>query len=125
MGRAATTPTTAGSSNARTGPPGSGVTPASLATGRAYASSMFFEPPVWTPYTQNITAEQTGWTQQLNIWLTPWGFLKGAEMYDATEAQQRVDGDMLTAVTWMTPDGSRNSRVIIGRVYSPRRNVHG
>lgn len=74
--------------------------PASLATGRTYASSMFFEPPVWTPYTQNIPANQTAWAQQLNIWLTPWGFLAGAETNGATAST--VDGQ--TVLSFQSPE---------------------
>src|SRR5688572_710469 len=32
-----------------------------------------------TPQTQQtITPQNTAWAQQLEIWITPWGFLKGA-----------------------------------------------
>jgi glyoxylase-like metal-dependent hydrolase (beta-lactamase superfamily II) len=41
---------------------------------------------------QNITAAQTGWTQQLEIALTPWGFLKGAAANKATVRSQRMNG---------------------------------
>ncbi len=75
--------------------------PASLARGQAYASSMFFEPPVWTAYTQNIPATQTGWAQQLNIWLTPWGFLAGAEANGATVST--VAGQ--TVLSFQSPEG--------------------
>ena len=41
-------------------------------------------------FNQNITAMQasTNWTQALNIWTTPWGFLKGAAANNATVRQQ-------------------------------------
>ena len=49
--------------------------------------------PAPTPgvFNQNITAMQAGtsWTQALNIWTTPWGFLKGAA---ASPATLRRDG---------------------------------
>lgn len=77
--------------------------PVSVASGETFAQNLFLEPPVAGTYTQNIPATQTAWGQQLEIWLTPWGFLKGAELYAATEAQQTVNGDMLTVVSWMTP----------------------
>ena len=35
-------------------------------------------------FNQNITPAQMGWTQQLEIWITPWGFLKGAAANNAT-----------------------------------------
>lgn len=41
-------------------------------------------------FTQNITAAQlqNNWTQALNVWTTPWGFLKGAAANPATVRQQ-------------------------------------
>jgi glyoxylase-like metal-dependent hydrolase (beta-lactamase superfamily II) len=39
---------------------------------------------------QNITGAQatSNWTQALNIWTTPWGFVKGAAAHNATVRQQ-------------------------------------
>jgi glyoxylase-like metal-dependent hydrolase (beta-lactamase superfamily II) len=76
---------------------------ASRATGDTFASNLFLEPPVAGVYTQNIAPDQSAWTQQLEIWLTPWGFLKGAELYGAEESQQMLDGATVTAVTWHSP----------------------
>ena len=41
-------------------------------------------------FNQNITAMQASanWNQALNIWTTPWGFLKGAAANNATVRQQ-------------------------------------
>ena len=41
-------------------------------------------------FNQNITGTQAGanWTQALNIWTTPWGFLKGAAANAATARRQ-------------------------------------
>jgi glyoxylase-like metal-dependent hydrolase (beta-lactamase superfamily II) len=47
-------------------------------------------------FNQNITPAQKNWTQQLEIWITPWGFLKGAAANDATARQ--VGGR--TVVSW-------------------------
>ncbi|MGB2713689.1 MAG: MBL fold metallo-hydrolase [Vicinamibacterales bacterium] len=48
--------------------------------------------PAPTPgvFNQNVTGTQasTNWTQALNIWTTPWGFLKGAAANNATARQQ-------------------------------------
>jgi glyoxylase-like metal-dependent hydrolase (beta-lactamase superfamily II) len=38
-------------------------------------------------FNQNITPAQNNWTQQLEIWITPWGFLKGAAANNATVRQ--------------------------------------
>jgi len=41
-------------------------------------------------FNQNITGQQasTNWNQGLNVWMTPWGFLKGAAANNATVRQQ-------------------------------------
>src|SRR5687767_7281536 len=46
--------------------------------------------PMPGQFNQNITAMQasSNWNQALNIWTTPWGFLKGAAANNATVRQQ-------------------------------------
>jgi glyoxylase-like metal-dependent hydrolase (beta-lactamase superfamily II) len=51
-------------------------------------------------FNQNITAAQTGWTQQLEIALTPWGFLKGAAANNATVRTQRMNGKTYNVVSY-------------------------
>jgi glyoxylase-like metal-dependent hydrolase (beta-lactamase superfamily II) len=43
-------------------------------------------PPTAGVFNQNITGQQlnTNWAQALNVWTTPWGFLKGAAANNAT-----------------------------------------
>jgi glyoxylase-like metal-dependent hydrolase (beta-lactamase superfamily II) len=77
--------------------------PVSLAKGETFAQNLFFAPAVAGTYTQYVAADQDGWGQQLEIWLTPWGFLRAADAYDATETAQTLDNDPVTAVTWMSP----------------------
>ena len=48
-------------------------------------------------------AAEHGWAQQLEIWITPWGFLKGAAANNATAQAQTVGGKRYQVVTWMTP----------------------
>jgi glyoxylase-like metal-dependent hydrolase (beta-lactamase superfamily II) len=47
-------------------------------------------PPMPGVFNQNITSMQasTNWNQGLNVWTTPWGFLKGAAANNATARQQ-------------------------------------
>jgi glyoxylase-like metal-dependent hydrolase (beta-lactamase superfamily II) len=52
---------------------------------------------------QNITPQNTAWAQQLEIWITPWGFLKGAAANGATVRAQTVDGRRYQAVSWNAP----------------------
>ena len=49
-------------------------------------------------FNQNITSANNGWAQQLEIWITPWGFLKGAAANNATVRTQ--GGKRI--VTWNT-----------------------
>jgi glyoxylase-like metal-dependent hydrolase (beta-lactamase superfamily II) len=49
-----------------------------------YGAPVTGGPATQTPGQQNITPQNTAWAQQLEIWITPWGFLKGAEANKAT-----------------------------------------
>jgi len=63
----------------------------SRATGRTQPPTVpGAPPPAPGEFNQNITGMQaaTNWTQGLNIWTTPWGFLKGAAANNATVRQQ-------------------------------------
>jgi len=78
--------------------------PASRATGDMFHGGLFLEEPTARPYTQQIGAQQTNWAQQLEIWLTPWGFLKGAEMNGAEGTAQTIDGARYEVISWMSPE---------------------
>lgn len=78
--------------------------PVSVASGETFAQNLFFDPAVAGTYTQNIGADQSEWRQQMEIWLTPWGFLKGAEANNPTEVTQVLDGETVTIVTWESPE---------------------
>jgi len=57
-----------------------------------------------TPQTQQlITPDTTAWGQQLEIWVTPWGFLKGAAANNAAAKAQSVGGRRYQVVTWNSP----------------------
>ena len=43
------------------------------------------------------------WTRQYDIWLTPWGFLKGAAANGATMTDLTVGGRKMKLVTWNPP----------------------
>jgi glyoxylase-like metal-dependent hydrolase (beta-lactamase superfamily II) len=51
------------------------------------------------PGQQNIAADAP-WAQQLEIWITPWGFLKGAAANNATVRAQTLNGKRYQAVTY-------------------------
>jgi glyoxylase-like metal-dependent hydrolase (beta-lactamase superfamily II) len=57
-------------------------------------------------FNQNITPANDTWAQQLEIWVTPWGFLKGAQANNATVRNQTIDRQRYQVVSWMTPQRS-------------------
>ena len=67
--------------------------PASRATGTVTASSLFVGgTPIPEPYNRRITPANPAWAQQLEIWITPWGFLQGAKVNGATVPYRACGG---------------------------------
>ena len=64
-------------------------------------------------YAQAISAQQADvsapWNNSLELYITPWGFLKGAADNNATLSRKRVDGKNYNVLTWspkvMAPSG--------------------
>jgi glyoxylase-like metal-dependent hydrolase (beta-lactamase superfamily II) len=84
-----------------------------FASSTSRATAVTWAAPVTGPvavqgqFQQNITAAQANaWAQQLEIWTTPWGFLKGAAANNATAKAQTVGGQRYQVVTWMTTQKS-------------------
>jgi len=62
---------------------------------------IFGGPGVAGTYTQNIGAGQANnWGQQLDYWITPWGFLKGADTNNPTMRMERIGGRNYKVVSW-------------------------
>jgi glyoxylase-like metal-dependent hydrolase (beta-lactamase superfamily II) len=76
--------------------------PASRATAQTFGAPPQGTPAVAGTFNQVIGANAP-WPQQLEIWVTPWGFLKGAAANNATARTQTVDGRRYTVVTWNAP----------------------
>jgi glyoxylase-like metal-dependent hydrolase (beta-lactamase superfamily II) len=74
----------------------------SRATGQTFAAPVTGGPAAAAVFQQNITPANTAWAQQLEIWITPWGFLKGAAANNATAKAQTIGGRRSTVVTWDT-----------------------
>ena len=74
----------------------------SRATWQTYAVPVTGGAAALAPGQQNITAQNTAWAQQLEIWTTPWGFLKGAAANNATVKSQSVGGRKYNVLTWNT-----------------------
>jgi hypothetical protein len=55
------------------------------------------------PAQQNITPQNTAWAQQLEIWITPWGFLKAAAANNATVQPQAAGVKRYQVVSFNAP----------------------
>jgi len=74
--------------------------PASRVTGVA-APPAVQGGPAPGAFEEFTTSADTAWARQLEIWVTPWGFLRGAAASAATVKSQRIDGTAYQVVTWM------------------------
>ncbi|HYR43696.1 MAG TPA: MBL fold metallo-hydrolase [Terriglobia bacterium] len=80
--------------------------PASRATAVTWAAPVTGGPAVQGAFNQNVIPANNAWAQQLEIWITPWGFIKGAIANNATSRTQTVSSKRYNVVTWMTPQKS-------------------
>jgi glyoxylase-like metal-dependent hydrolase (beta-lactamase superfamily II) len=64
-------------------------------------------PPQGTPAAQGAFQQQvgpmTGWAQAVDIWISPWGFLKGAAANNATARTTGTGAARQHVVTWTPP----------------------
>ena len=72
---------------------------ASLATGETFAHNLFYDTPTFSNFLQSVTSDQNAWTQQHRYWLTPLGFLQGAEDNGASVSMN----DDYAVLSWMSP----------------------
>jgi glyoxylase-like metal-dependent hydrolase (beta-lactamase superfamily II) len=57
--------------------------------------------PAAAPRPFELTAPtDEGWSSQVDIWVTPWGFLKGAAVNNPTVRSRKIEGVNYQAVTW-------------------------
>src|SRR6187551_3282385 len=77
--------------------------PASRATWITYAAPVQGGAAAQGQGQQNITPQNAAWAQQLEIWITPWGFLKGAAANNATARAQTIGGRRYQEVSWNAP----------------------
>ena len=89
--------------------------PASRATWTTYATPVTGGAPALANGQQNITPTSPGgWANQLEIWTTPWGFLKGAAANNATVQHRSRDAHYET-VSFVAPiksPGGQSYRVV-------------
>jgi glyoxylase-like metal-dependent hydrolase (beta-lactamase superfamily II) len=89
--------------------------PATRATWTTFATPVTGGAPALANGQQNVTAGTTAWAQQLEIWITPWGFIKGAEANGATLANRTVNGKRYQVLTWNSPTkspGGKNYQLV-------------
>jgi len=103
--------------------------PASRATALTLAVSVVtnrIDPGV---FFQNITPANTAWAQQLEIWTTPWGFLKAAAANTATVRNETVAGRRYQVVSFDVRNGASPSQTVAaspgGRPYRLVGYVNG
>jgi len=77
--------------------------PASRATARTWAVSVINNRAAEGAFNQVITPKSTSWAELLEIWITPWGFLKGAAANNATTRSRTVDGRRYHEVSFNAP----------------------
>jgi glyoxylase-like metal-dependent hydrolase (beta-lactamase superfamily II) len=73
--------------------------PASRVTGYVVPPAIQGGPPIGE-LEEVIGAGETSWPRQLEIWITPWGFLRGAAAGAATVKSQKIDGTAYKVVSW-------------------------
>ena len=85
--------------------------PALLSTGQTFNVPVTGGPAALAPFTQNIQSTNPAWAQQLEIWVSPWGFLKGAQQFNAT-ARRRGDVTELSFDAPVKAPGGQPYRVV-------------
>ena len=73
--------------------------PASRVTGVAVPPAVHGGPAPG-PFEEFATPADRAWAQHLEIWLTPWGFLRGAAAAAPSVKSQKIDGVAYKVVTW-------------------------
>jgi glyoxylase-like metal-dependent hydrolase (beta-lactamase superfamily II) len=84
--------------------------PASRATWVTYAVPVTGGAAAQNNVQQSITTQNQAWAQQLEIWITPWGFLKGAAVYKATASTQISGGKTYKTLRFNAPVKSPGGR---------------
>ena len=76
---------------------------------------------------QQVTAAQADvsqpWASAVELYLTPWGFLKGAAANNATAARRRQDGRNYTVLTWSPAVKAASGKSYVINAYVNDRNL--
>ena len=79
-------------------------------------------------FNQSITAQQADasqtWTSNsLELYITPWGFLKGAAANNATVSKRKVDGKNYTVLTWSPGKKADSGKSYVVNGYVNEKNI--
>jgi len=99
--------------------------PATRATATTWAVPVQGGAAAAGPFNQ-YAGPSSPWGQNLEIWTTPWGFLKGAQANGASVETRQIEGVEFRVVTWSPPQkspGGQSYRVV-GYI-GPDSLVHG
>jgi glyoxylase-like metal-dependent hydrolase (beta-lactamase superfamily II) len=77
--------------------------PASHAVGEAIPPTARGGPPPQPRAYEQTLAADSPWEQQYSIWVTPWGFLRGAATRNATLRTKKVGDVTYKTLTWSPP----------------------
>lgn len=80
--------------------------PATRATAVTWAVPVTGGAAAQGAYNQVATPANLAWSQHLEIWTTPWGFLKGAAQNPSTASVRTLGGVRYEVVTWSPPQKS-------------------
>lgn len=72
-----------------------------------------------------ITRADLSWNQQMELWLTPWGFLQGAAANNATVRTQTIGGERVFVVSWNRSEPNGRSRQLIGYINAKSHYLNG
>ena len=76
---------------------------------------------------QQVTAQQADvsqpWANSLELYITPWGFLKGAAENNATVSRRRVDGKNYTMLTWSPSVKAPSGKNYVINGYANDQNI--
>ncbi|MEO6080877.1 MAG: MBL fold metallo-hydrolase [Steroidobacteraceae bacterium] len=96
--------------------------PATRATWTTFATPVTGGAPALGNGQQNVAANAP-WAQQLDIWITPWGFVKGAQANGATLSSSTVNGKRYQVLTWNSPMKSPGGKPYQLKGYINANNV--
>jgi glyoxylase-like metal-dependent hydrolase (beta-lactamase superfamily II) len=99
--------------------------PATRATGVTWAVPVTGGAAVQGAFDQSAGPANLSWGQHLEIWTTPWGFLKGAAANGATVEDKTLEGVDFKVVSWSPPQKSPSAKSykVVGYI-GPDNIVH-